>query len=220
MQTLRVLCLHGYHGSADILRQQMEPLVSGLDSADLDSAPPNSALLDWDLEFIYVDAPSLAAGDFGWWHHNFRGWERTRDWAVDFFSRHEHFDGVFGFSQGAALTSLLVGLRAPDGRVTEQRPLTFEFAMMVGGFRSDSPIHADLYARQENFLLPSLHIIGDSDRVVPAADSRVLARQFVSPVVLAHSGGHVVPGTAPIRREVARFLGEMAERRKAGTSAA
>lgn len=204
MPTLRVLCLHGYHGSADILRQQMNPLVSGLDS---------------DLEFVCVDAPSLAAGDFGWWHHNFRGWERTRDWAVDFFSRHEHFDGVFGFSQGAALTSLLVGLRAPDGQASQQRPLTFEFAMMVGGFRSDSPIHADLYASQESYRLPSLHIIGDSDQVVPATDSRVLARQFASPVVVTHRGGHVIPGTPPVRREVTRFLGEMTRGRPAGTPA-
>jgi hypothetical protein len=204
MPTLRVLCLHGYHGSAGILRQQMNPLVTGLDPG---------------LEFVCVDAPSLAAGDFGWWHHNFRGWERTRDWAVAFFSRQEHFDGVFGFSQGAALTSLLVGLRAPDGQVTEERPLTFEFAMMVGGFRSDSPVHAGLYASRENYRLPSLHIIGDSDQVVPAPDSRVLARQFASPVVLAHPGGHVIPGTPSIRREVTRFLDEMARRRPAGTPA-
>jgi pimeloyl-ACP methyl ester carboxylesterase len=204
MHKLRVLCLHGYRGSADILRQQMRPLVSGLEST---------------LDLVYADAPSLAGGDFGWWQHNFRGWERTRGWAVEFFSRQEHFDGLFGFSQGAALTSLLVGMRAPDGHVSEQHPLAFEFAMMVGGFRSDSPVHADLYASRESFMLPSLHIMGDSDQVVPAADSRVLAGQFASPVVLTHSGGHVIATTQSIRREVTRFLAEMADRRKPGTPA-
>ena len=34
-----------------------------------------------DIEFVYVNAPSLATGDFGWWHEGFDGWERTRDWA-------------------------------------------------------------------------------------------------------------------------------------------
>jgi Serine hydrolase (FSH1) len=51
MEKLRVLCLHGYHGSARVLRRQLAPLAEGLD--DL-------------VEFVYVNAPALAAGDFGW----------------------------------------------------------------------------------------------------------------------------------------------------------
>src|SRR2546430_350944 len=84
---------------------------------------------------VQVDAPSLSTADFGWWHLNFRGWERTQDWMVSLFQQEQRFDGVFGFSQGAALTSLLVGMRGTDR-------LSFDFAMMVGGFRSDSPAHA------------------------------------------------------------------------------
>jgi pimeloyl-ACP methyl ester carboxylesterase len=198
MGNMRILCLHGYHGSGRILRSQMTPL-----SEDLDSA----------VDFVYVDAPSLSTGDFGWWHLNFRGWERTREWAVSLFRREPRFDGVFGFSQGAALTSLLVGMRAPDGRVTQQKPLSFDFAVMVGGFRSDSPAHAHLYAATESYELPSLHIIGQADRLVPGEDSRVLAAQFAAPVVLEHPGGHVIPGTPAIRRAFADFLHEQGERR-------
>jgi hypothetical protein len=58
-----------------------------------------------------VDAPSLASGDFGWWHEGFRGWERTRDWAVELLRTGPRIDGIFGFSQGAALTGLLAALR-------------------------------------------------------------------------------------------------------------
>src|SRR5439155_19531133 len=54
----------------------------------------------------------------------------------------------------------------------------FDFAMMVGGFRSDSPVHAYLYAQAESYAIPSLHIIGKADRVVPSGDSRILAAQF------------------------------------------
>ena len=186
---MRVLCLHGYHGSGKILRAQMQPLAQDLGMA---------------IDFWYVDAPSLATGDFGWWHLNFRGWERTRDWAVSLFKKEGHFDGVFGFSQGAALASLLVGMRATDG-------LSFDFAMMVGGFRSDSPVHAYLYAQAESYAIPSLHIIGKADRVVPSGDSRILAAQFGSPVVLEHPGGHVIPGTPDIRRGVTDFLGSRGE---------
>jgi pimeloyl-ACP methyl ester carboxylesterase len=195
---LRVLCLHGFHGSGAILREQMKPLFGGLEPI---------------AEFVCIDAPSLAAGSFGWWQQGFAGWEQTRDWLVRFFATQQHFDGIFGFSQGAALTSLLVGLRTPSGRVSGQRPLSFEFALMAGGFRSDSPIHADLYATRDNYEFPSVHIMGNSDVVVPIADSRILARQFASPVVLEHPGGHIIASTPPTRQAVARFLADMAARR-------
>jgi Serine hydrolase (FSH1) len=113
---LRMLCLHGYHGSGAILRRQMAPLAAAL---------PRS------VELVYVDAPSLSSGDFGWWHEGFRGWERTRDWAVELLRTGPRIDGIFGFSQGAALTGLLAALR--DSRTS---PIWFEFAIMVGGFTS------------------------------------------------------------------------------------
>src|SRR5205814_8116557 len=131
MSRLRILCLHGYHGSAATLRSQMAALVSGLDSL---------------AEFVCSDAPSLAAGDFGWWHAStdpkvaahedpgvgggtkyYVGWQRTRDEIVRVFTTLGPFDGVLGFSQGAALTGLLVGLRAPDGKPTAAQPLSFDF---------------------------------------------------------------------------------------------
>ena len=86
MERLRILCLHGYHGNAKVLRAQTSAFASGLDDlADL----------------VYVDAPSLAERDFGWWHAirdesslvkgdrgvgtevaRYEGWARTRDWIL------------------------------------------------------------------------------------------------------------------------------------------
>jgi predicted esterase len=122
------------------------------------------------------------------------------------FRREPRFDGVFGFSQGAALTSLLVGLRAPNGQVSPDKPVSFDFAVMVGGFRSDSADHAHLYAARDSYTLPSLHIIGRADRIVPAQDSRILAAQFTSPTVLEHAGGHIIPGGPHVRHGFTDFL--------------
>jgi acetyl esterase/lipase len=217
MNRLRVLCLHGYHGSADTLRAQMRSLLEGLES--------------W-VEFVHVDAPSLSSGDFGWWHAvpsrrsprpgdpgvgtramHYDGWDRTRGWAVALFNEQGPFDGVFGFSQGAALSSLLVGLRSPDGTVTPERPLSFNFAMMVGGFLSNDPDHAYLYEATDSFDLPSLHIIGRSDLLVPTEASRALASHFKNAVVLEHEGGHVIASTPDVRTPVFQFLDEMRRRR-------
>jgi pimeloyl-ACP methyl ester carboxylesterase len=182
-----MLCLHGYHGSAAILRGQMAPLAAAL--------PLN-------VELVHVDAPSLASGDFGWWHEGFRGWERTRDWAVELLRTGPRIDGIFGFSQGAALTGLLAALRD-----TRPAPVWFEFAIMVGGFTSTMPQHAELF--RHKLTVPSIHVTGRADAVVPRHDSVQLADRFADPLVIEHPGGHIIPsGTAatePIVSFLARF---------------
>jgi pimeloyl-ACP methyl ester carboxylesterase len=185
---LRVLCLHGYHGSAEILRRQMAPLASSISG----------------VEFVYVDAPSLAVGDFGWWHTPARGWDRTREWAVELFATQPRFDGVFGFSQGAACTGLLAGIRQEPGTT-----IRFDFAVMVGGFKNDAPQHAELYRRR--LAVPSLHIIGHSDGVIPPNESEDLVEQFENPIVLYHTGGHVIPADRAVVDGVAKFLERRAE---------
>jgi len=214
---LRVLCLHGYHGSAEILGAQLRSLVEGTESL---------------VDYVLVDAPTLAGGDFGWWHANsgpnsparedpgvsgggrhYLGWARTRDWLVRLFAEQGPFDGVFGFSQGAALTGLLTGLRAPRGATTPERPLAFDFAVLVGGFPSIDPAHAQLYGTAEGTTTPTLHIVGRADLVVPAAISRDLAAKFAHPVVLEHGGGHVVPGAQAVREGYRQFIeGRLADR--------
>jgi pimeloyl-ACP methyl ester carboxylesterase len=196
VSNLRILCLHGYHGDAELMRRQMAPLASSIS----------------DVEFVYVDAPSLAVGDFGWWHSPARGWDRTREWALDLFATQPRFDGVFGFSQGAAFTGLLAGM--------QQEPATtirFDFAVMVGGFKNDAPQHLELYRR--TYTVPSLHIIGRADVVIPPNDSEALAEQFENPTVLRHSGGHVIPADRAIVAGVTTFLGGRSEH-ATGTNAA
>jgi acetyl esterase/lipase len=176
----RILCLHGYHGSAAVLRRQAAPLFSELESI---------------AEFVFVDAPSLARGDFGWWHAvdgRYRGWERTRDAITDVFETRRPFDGVFGFSQGAALAGLLAGFDLP-----------FDFVIMVGGFVAKDPDLARRYGRRT---MPSLHIMGRSDTIVPIAESRALAERFTDPVIIEHAGGHVIASEPAVRDGVRAFL--------------
>jgi predicted esterase len=209
---LRILCLHGYHGNARILRGQMAALAADLASlADL----------------VFVDAPSLAAADFGWWHavddeqdpanddpgvagrhRHYKGWTRTRDAIVAMFEREGPFDGVLGFSQGAALAALLVGLRATDGASSAERPLRFDFAIVVSGFASNDPELARLYERKDGYALPSLHLMGRADGIVPIDLSRGLASRFAHPTIVEHGGGHVVPSAPSIVEGVRTFLAQ------------
>jgi acetyl esterase/lipase len=210
LKRLRILCLHGYHGNAKVLREQMSSLTRGLDHL---------------AEFVYVDAPSLAQGDFGWWHAirnessaqagdpgvvtlaaRYKGWSRTRDCLVSLFDSDGPFDGVFGFSQGAALAALLVGLRSPDRKPVAHKPLIFNFVIVAGAFLANDPALANLYRVPASYHLPSVHIIGKSDLIVPSDYSREVSRLFKDPLVLEHGGGHIVAGNPEIREQVAAFL--------------
>ena len=186
MSDVRVLCLHGYHGSSAILRAQMRPLAATL--------PPT-------VELVYADAPSRATGGFGWWHEGFDGWERTRDWAVETVCAGPRFDGVFGFSQGAALAGLLIAVQESGSAPPE---FHLDFAVMVGGFTSDLAKHAQLF--QHTLTTPSVHVIGRSDVIVRPKDSLRLAARFADPIVLEHPGGHIIPGLDVVTGPIADFL--------------
>jgi pimeloyl-ACP methyl ester carboxylesterase len=186
MTATRILALHGYHGSADVLRRQIAPA---------------SAALPVDTELVFVDAPSLSQRDFGWWHDGFRGWEHTRDWVLDLAAR-EHFAGVFGFSQGAALAGLLAAVQQSD----PTNSLRFKFVMMVGGFTSFEPQHAALFERK--LAVPSLHVMGAYDGIVPMRDSLRLAERFEEPVIVKHPGGHVIPSDSTITSRIAAFVAD------------
>lgn len=204
MRALRILCLHGFRGSGAGLERQMRPLVAGLTT---------------EVEFLYVDAPPNASGGRSWWNavesgdadgagnaKRYEGWRETRAWAVAFFEKSAPIDGVFGFSQGAALAALLVGLRAPDGVPSAERPLHFACAMLVSGFVSRDPAHAALYQSRASFALPSLHILGRTDRIVPPEASLALAAYFEKPIVIEHDGGHSIACSVDVRGAVAAFL--------------
>jgi acetyl esterase/lipase len=203
---LRILCLHGYNGSAEVLRAQMLGLTRDLQPL---------------AELVFVDAPSISTGDHGWWHavdtHDggvtARGWETTRAALVSVFDRQGPFDGVFGFSQGAALAGLLVGLRSPDRRPTPEQPLSFDFVVLAGGFVSRDPTHAALYQARASYDLPSLHILGRADGIVPPSRSRELAAQFEDPIIAEHDGGHILAADASVRQALRSFLQEMLRRR-------
>jgi pimeloyl-ACP methyl ester carboxylesterase len=186
--TISILALHGYHGSAQALRRQLTPLASALPAS---------------VRLACVDAPSLSRGDFGWWHEGFRGWEQTCEWAAGLAAR-QRYHGVLGFSQGAALAGLLVAARETAARGEDSMPPGFGFALMIGGFTSEEPQHADLFQRP--LTTPSLHVTGRADGIVPMRDSLRLAARFTDPVIIEHDGGHVIPGDRAGIQRILAFI--------------
>lgn len=110
------------------------------------------------------------------------------------------FDGILGFSQGAAFVAMLCSLQ-------EQKlepEFNFRFAILVAGFCSACKEHEIFY--NAPLQIPSLHVFGLEDRVIPDNMSRELLPSFQDPQVLTHPGGHFVPAPSAYRQTYQDFL--------------
>ncbi|XP_068272003.1 esterase OVCA2 [Nyctibius grandis] len=203
---LRLLGLHGYRQSARRFRQRTGALRKALRGR---------------AELVAVSAPHAVPGcgedddrddpPRGWWFSGpgtFEageaaaapaGLEESLSAVAAALAEHGPFDGLLGFSQGAALAAMVCALRA---RGDPRFPVAF--AILVAGFASRAPAHGHFY--REPIALPTLHVVGDADAVIAAPLSRELARHFVEPVVLSHPGGHFVPAAVPQKKVYLDFL--------------
>ncbi|XP_049643790.1 esterase OVCA2 [Suncus etruscus] len=134
-----------------------------------------------------------------------RGLEAALDTVARALQQLGPFDGLLGFSQGAALAALVCALgQAGDARFPSPR-----FVILVSGF---CPRGRDFKEAvlQTPLALPSLHVFGDTDRVIPSQESRQLASRFSGAVTLNHTGGHFIPAAAPQRQAYLKFLDQFA----------
>lgn len=152
------------------------------------------------------------------------------------------FDGVVGFSQGAAaagmVASLLEGRRRREAfEEAEKRggmkyPDTFlssegegekgggngfvqgplKFAVCYSGFRAPGKRYAAFY--EPKIKTPILHVLGQLDVVVDEVRARALvsACEGGEGRVVVHPGGHFVPSQKPWLDAVVRFVRGCVER--------
>lgn len=79
-----------------------------------------------------------------------------------------------------------------------------EFAIMSSGFRSGSLAHLIYY--ESIVEIPTLHIFGETDNIIPNDMSMMLSETFAEPEILVHPGGHYFPATAQQKQFFIRFL--------------
>ncbi|KAF8058770.1 FSH1-domain-containing protein [Lyophyllum atratum] len=126
--------------------------------------------------------------------------------AVRDILKTRRFDGVFGFSQGAAFASIISALLekphlyAPflvDGQPPHP---PFDFCVAVSGFRLRDPFCDPLF--DGRYSTPTLHVIGKNDVIVHEERSRQLVETSSNKRVEEHEGGHFVPS----KRQWLKFL--------------
>ncbi|KAM6907254.1 esterase OVCA2 [Xenentodon cancila] len=224
MAPLRVLCVHGYRQNGSSFREKTGALRKLLKkqvelvyvTAPLAVQQPGTT--GGLLAPVRQDPqPETEGGDEdpkGWWFSDIKARSFSAQQQCDESLGLDEsvaavreavkdlgpFDGILGFSQGAAFVAMLCSLQEqklePD--------FSFHFAILVAGFRSACKEHQRFY--NAPIQIPSLHVFGLEDRVIPDDMSRELLPSFQDAQVLIHPGGHFVPAASTHRKTYQDFL--------------
>ncbi|OIS95945.1 PREDICTED: esterase AGAP003155-like isoform X1 [Nicotiana attenuata] len=217
----RILCLHGFRGSAEILKK----LVLRWPESVVDK-----------LDLVFLDAPFPAQGKsalegffdppyFEWFQSNkdfteYYNFEECLEYIEDFMSKHGPFDGVLGFSQvnlitifflfsvffpeagslppqgrskGAVLGAAIPGMQRERVALTKVQEI--KFVIIISGAKFGGPSFGVPQLAANVFSspinCPSLHFLGETD--LQKKDGEILLESFVDPQVIHHSKGHTIP---------------------------
>uniref|UniRef100_A0A1B6LHU8 Serine hydrolase domain-containing protein n=1 Tax=Graphocephala atropunctata TaxID=36148 RepID=A0A1B6LHU8_9HEMI len=175
---LQVLCLHGYHQNKDIFRQKIgsfrKPLKKYADFHFIDAPHllhgAHSQEGSLDSAYNTKTSEDISADGRGWWlKHALDEESDGLQESLNHFERtledNGPFDGVVGFSQGAAFLALACILLRD-----KLYHSSVKFAIFVAGFKSQIPFHSKYYQIEAKLIIPSLHVIGDTDEVISSSE--------------------------------------------------
>ncbi|XP_024938131.1 esterase OVCA2 isoform X2 [Cephus cinctus] len=195
---LRILAIHGYRQSDISFKAKLGALRKTFKKQ---------------IEFTFVRAPhevpsasnnskdNSETNGYGWWFSTqdktFKatissdlsvGFEESLALIESVFEESDPFDGILGFSQGAAFVSILCAMQQKNC------------------FKSLCAVHHIFY--MEKITLPTLHVYGVGDQVIPVEMAEELAELFSNVSRKIHKGGHYVPSKKDIYSD---FISEMLE---------
>lgn len=224
----KILVLHGNRQTGDLLRSRMDKLRKAL-RRDLQwemVAPDAPHLYSAEDVIVDEDLADDAAGDEDswqrtWWHRNgnvYQGLEESIFVLLDAWNRGGgDFIGILGFSQGSRLAHILAVLH----NVTNGSAFSgLEFVIHVSGYGDCAmPDNLSTYIRDTwgmqlsrldlekiSLSLPSMHVMGERDTLIPPTSSVALMRYYEKPVAYTHPGGHHVPVKAADVQKYLQFF--------------
>jgi len=206
---LKILCLHGSVQSAAILEDRLRNLLKK--AAGL-------------ARFVFVDGPHLQGEGDGegqkrcWWRAGERPDEPHPEWAAQWqLSRQviasaldeacasgDPFDGVLGFSNGAAVAAMVLAEAARGVPALNENCSALRFGILCSGYRPDALRDIDPLSG-----FATLHVFGESDPLVSRQQTDDLLALFSNPRPLQHemlNAKHHVPSRSQDVNSVCEFL--------------
>ncbi|KAL7730008.1 hypothetical protein ACLKA6_009302 [Drosophila palustris] len=206
-EKVRVLCLHGYRQDADSFKNKLgsfRKFAGKYADFVFISAPHVAAPLEPNAEPVEQQRSWWANKDDGTFKGTNKGgpaygFQDSLHAVEEAWKTQGPFQGLLGFSQGACFVGLICGLAKK--KLTSIRP---EFAVLSSGFISGSLVHMSAY--EERITIPTLHVYGLTDEIIPKDMSESLAALFKNVEVIEHNGGHYFPATAQQKQAYINFF--------------
>ncbi|KAA8645688.1 hypothetical protein EYZ11_005255 [Aspergillus tanneri] len=253
---LKLLMLHGYTQSGNLFHAKSRALIKHITKSfplhEVSTVYPTAPLRLNPADIPGYEPPqeggdsnavAEASDAYGWFRRNntadpplYMGLEDGLDAVAKVLRDDGPFDGVIGFSQGAAMAAMVASLLelgrkeafakfAQDDDRVFSFPTSFDglahppfrFALCYSGFRSPGARYRGFY---ENPALrtPVLHVLGSLDAVVEEARSRLLIEACEGDPekegkVVWHPGGHFLPSQRPFLDAAVRFIRDQLEKK-------
>lgn len=228
----KILMLHGFVQSDKIFNQKTGGLRKILKKIGYDLYYPcgtelvdTSLLTDGskntkDLAQEFNTVTSTDNKYYGWWMRNkgnktdktankfdYTIPQKTYDYLHDYCQENGPFDGIIGFSQGAGLAGYLAtDINKLLNLTLEEQP-TLKFVILFSGFKLE-PKEFQNQFKETNEWVPSLHIQGELDTVVPEERSMKIYDVWGEDkrTLLKHPGSHFIPNSKPFASQVASWI--------------
>eukprot|EP01126_Amoeba_proteus_P017801 TRINITY_DN1874_c0_g1_i5.p1 TRINITY_DN1874_c0_g1~~TRINITY_DN1874_c0_g1_i5.p1 ORF type:complete len:187 (-),score=26.08 TRINITY_DN1874_c0_g1_i5:54-614(-) len=161
----------------------------------------------------FIEGKGDFAAGFGWFYYppnsqlensqnrTYIGLEDSIAFLKKFCEQEGPFDGLMGFSQGGIVASLLAHVMMKT--VDDFPPV--KFLIFCATCTASSQLWRSKYEGVK-CCLPSLHIWGIRDTIVPNERSKGLLDFFESPEILEHQGSHVIPNKGPEKTVIRKFI--------------
>lgn len=231
---LRILCLHGFRQNASGFKGRTGSLAKKLkniaelvfidaphelqfiyQTAATTTPPPLGAC---NKKFAWLVSPDFdKPSETGWtvaqsqfdplqYQNQTEGFDKSLTYLKTVFAEKGPFDGILGFSQGAAMAAAVCGKQEQlSGE------MDFRFCVLCSGF-TPWPL-LEKKREQGSIKCPSLHIFGSQpgkDRQIVTQASSDLAGLFDQgcATVIEHDFGHIIPTKSPFIDEIKAFLNQ------------
>ncbi|KAI1616970.1 dihydrofolate reductase [Exophiala viscosa] len=238
---MKILMLHGYTQSGALFHAKTRATEKRLQKAfpGISFSYPTGPLRLRPSDVPGFDPASSEDPDsieaYGWWRRadtadppEYDGLEDGLQTVAKVLESEGPFDGVIGFSQGAALAAMVASLLEGESRkqafekaksrspLAISFPASFErldhpplkFCAAYCGFRAPGERYRGFY-EDPHIQTPVCHFIGSLDSVVEESRTQALVDATGGPEktqVVTHPGGHFVPSGKPYLDAIAAFI--------------
>jgi fermentation-respiration switch protein FrsA (DUF1100 family) len=228
---MNILFLHGYTQSGPLFSAKTKAVQKVLTKALGASATMHFPTAPLKLQPADIpgnsEQPAEAETEtdaYGWWRRSdpsgeYIGLPEMFAFLSEYLDTHGPFDGVVGFSQGAALAAILAAVLErdrprPEGFTTSHPEL--KFAACYSGFRAPER-YEEWYT--PNIKTPTLHVIGSLDTVVDEERSLALVKacEKGDERTVYHPGGHYLPSQKAVVAALVGFIRSCTEEKKEET---